>query len=506
MDVASSLSDGGDTPVQLVSECIGHPRKHTLGGVMSQGYGGSNVYMIPWGKMDEDKVHALPTLQFDHQYVTYWPGGGGFLEPEATPQTGYFLIGTWNEASEPDYMERESDTSYGYTLTLGANGWEQFQIIIDNDLKRCLHPGFSGAPRETAVLGPDSHPDGTWMLDARPYMYALPPQETATEDVSRYTDGGGGGGSGGADEATASGGSTVEARVAPVETLDMGKPGDKYRIHLRVNGKWRTVDWEKIEEAAPDAPLPDSCMGRYFICARLNAWTFDEMSPVPEAPGTFRREMKILSKSGCSFQIARNRDQRQMLYPVDGDNSGETVGPDEWGDGLNWFIPGSTGDVYQIELTRKVGPQDVDSLDIKTVNFKFLRNEPLTPDEVTLSCRPMFTIVGTWTRHKERMTWDGEQGYYKLRVTVGSTAVESFQILQDGLLAKTLFPSVPDANPSLEHDLCGPHPGGYSYFWTIGGAKTRDQAIIAVPGSVFEVRLLFSMGRPQSVDWVIVDS
>jgi hypothetical protein len=477
--------DTDDMPMFFSTECLEYPMRHSFSGVMSQGVGGSNVYMIAWGAMDDEKVHSWPEFELNQQQVLYWPGGGGSLEPEAQPRDGYYLIGSWNEWSNPDSMERESDGVYGYTLTLGVNGWESFQIILDQDQKRVLHPGFAAASRESAVLGPDEDAEGTWMIDARCDLYGLPPEESAAIE--------------GDGAAAAEGGEVTETtggadRIVSVGTVDMGKPGDKYRIRLRIQGKWRSVDWEKVEDAPEGAALPESCVGRYFLCASWNAWTFEDLPPVPEAPGTFRKEVKLLRQDGGSFQIARNRDYNQMLYPG---ADGQTVGPDEWGDGTNWFLNGKIGDVFSIELQRE---QDNSSgYDLKSVDFKLLRNEALTKDERRLADYPLYTILGSWSRHKELMTFDLTDAYYKAKFAVGSTGMESFQILQDGAMATALYPSVPDANPSVPHSILGPQPGGLGYNWTIGGTAPEDQK---APGALFEVRLHIFLGRPQKVEWV----
>lgn len=488
------IMDLDDNPIHFLTECSEYTRKHSFSGTMSQGYGGSNVNMIVWGAMDERKVMPSPGFELNQQYVLYWPGGGGSLEPEAVPREGYYLIGSWNEWTIPEFMERESDGSYGFTMTLGVNGWEQFQIILDKDAQRILHPGFPNAPRESFVMGPDANPEGSWIIDGRCDLYGLPPEE-AGGDTEGVTDTPAEGG----EVVPKVGTDSAEGRIVKVETVDMGVPGDKYRIHLRIQGKWRVVDWEKIEDVQKDAALPDVCVGRYYVSGSWNAWTFEEMRPsVPGTPEgsvtTWCKEVKLL-RPGGSFQISRNRDFAQMFYP--GESYGETVGPDEWGDGLNWQLGGVKGDVFRIEFMRI----QENGEDLKTVNFTHLRNEPLTNEEHIIGSRPMYAITGTWSRHRELMTFDDQKGFYKAKVTIGMSGKESFQILKDGSQWGVVYPSVPDANPNIQHNLVGPQPGGYSLYWTIGGTEPGTKA---PTGAVYEVKLhveSFSHSRPLKVDW-----
>merc|ERR1712032_1724665 len=76
-------------------------------------------------------------------------------------------------------------------------------------------------------------------------------------------------------------------------------------------------------------------------------------------------------------------------------------------------------------------------------------------------------IVGSfnnWT--PEVMPWEG--GLFKRTVVVGSEGTETFQLMLDGLWAKRLYPSVPDANPYEEFAIKGPDNKGHDMNWQIG--------------------------------------
>lgn len=60
-------------------------------------------------------------------------------------------------------MLQEADgTSFGCDVTVGANGFEDFQIWLDGDAARALHPGDYAAPGSplSAVLGPSGEAQG----------------------------------------------------------------------------------------------------------------------------------------------------------------------------------------------------------------------------------------------------------------------------------------------------------------------------------------------------------
>merc|ERR1740129_16318 len=165
--------------------------------VTSRGYGGMSVNLLTWGHVDDCK--ATPAKpQVTTEKIVFWPGGGGVLDALAKPKAGgsYQIAGTWTDW-HPERMQECDDGVYTYTVTIGENRWEQFQIWIDGDSKRRLHPSNPKGVKGKAVVGPDAIGRGSaWMIDARWVDY---------------------------DE-------------------DGGLTGDRYRIVLRIAGKFRTVE------------------------------------------------------------------------------------------------------------------------------------------------------------------------------------------------------------------------------------------------------------------------
>lgn len=106
-------------------------------------------------------------------------------------------------------------------MTLGENCFEQFQILLDGDPDKKLHPEMTNAGKDVCVIGPSGAKEAEgkhWMLDARTFI----PAGDGTDYVPGEYD--------------------EEIAAGP----DQGKPGHKYKIHLEIQGKYRNVSWEKM--------------------------------------------------------------------------------------------------------------------------------------------------------------------------------------------------------------------------------------------------------------------
>jgi len=346
--------DGG-TPVVLTNEISNLPRNNSFMGVLAHGFGGTSGYCIAWNTVSSAKCQMKPGWSPDHQHVAFWPGGGGFLDQSVRPEKGYYIAGSWMDASTSEPMTSEGDGVYRYTLTLGINRWETFQIWLDGLPNRALNPGRPRAPNRAPVLDCNQEEaEGlTWMIDGRQW-YATPTGAGELEDAVRESDGGGEGEAG--------------VRTLAVDTPDSGKPGDQYEIRLRIAGKWRSVEWEKVAETG-DGDMSAEDTGKYYIVGSWTDWEFSSMEPDPDEPGIFRADAKLRPFDAGLFQIVRNRDWGQVIYPESsfGDLP-EALGPDEWGDGM-YFSLGSNGNqTFRIELQRSF----TSGADVKKVTWQRL--------------------------------------------------------------------------------------------------------------------------------------
>jgi len=275
--------------------------------------------------------------------------------------------------------------------------------------------------------------------------------------------------------------------------------GDQYRIRLRVAGRFRTVDWERLEDRAGIAAKSSVASGNgtsggtYFVVGTWNCWTFEEMDTDEATPGMFHADVRMLRNSE-EFQIVRNRDWNQVFYPSFGSKDmtdgspNQVLGPDFVpGGGWNWEINGRPGDICRVEFRRlrEAG------FDQRTVSWHRTGRVLLGTADKEMVRYPRFFAIGSWDSWYEHleMLWDGTE--YRLRLRLGSTGKESFQILAEGNRTQIIHPSVEHATPDISHELCGPHDWGHDLCWTIGvGAEYK-------PGTEVEVRLLVASSEDE---------
>jgi len=79
----------------------------------------------------------------------------------------YCIAGTWGNWTANDMAWDEKGRCFSYTVRLGLNGWESFQILVDGDYKQCIHPDCGDATPhdEHGIAGPDSDGHGkNWTI------------------------------------------------------------------------------------------------------------------------------------------------------------------------------------------------------------------------------------------------------------------------------------------------------------------------------------------------------
>jgi polyketide synthase-associated protein len=337
--------DSVDTPSMFLTESVQYRMKSSFVGTMARGFGGTNVYCIAFGQVDNNKVSDINSQQ--PPMLAFWPGGGGMMDESMIPDRTYYIVGSFNKWGDPLPMEREGDSGYAFNLIMGENNFEQFQIWLDGDSKKVLHPGWQKAGKDAPVIGPtdDVSSNGlNWMIDGRGsvqemWIPAVQAKESETA-VSLRRD---------LDEMGNE--YVLQQHITP--TPDLGKPGDRYRVRLQCLGKWRTVNWTKIDTPALSDKLASTREGNYFIVGSWGNWQFEEMTN--HGDGKYSAEVK-LSRGGAEFQIVRDRDWFQVFYPATPQGNGQEyiVGPRDGGHGLNWFIDGLFGETFRVEFERQV--------------------------------------------------------------------------------------------------------------------------------------------------------
>jgi hypothetical protein len=458
------------------------PTRTSLVQCNSIGWGGTLGSCICSCGIDGERT-APPKPALEQEPLIFWPGGGG--DELAEPTKSYYILGSWS-GWEPEAMEKEGPGVYGFMITLGANRYEEFQILYDGDYSKVLHPTITGAPAGSSVEGPDEEGSGcTWAIDGRVFLYSL----ADGSDMSNL------------------------ATLPPIEGVAPGSPqpgtkegyyestsglGDQYWVRLSIAGKWRVVTWERISgcEDISEVTKDPVIMGKYYLTANFNMWTFEEMTSSEASPGVYSKEVRMLRKGG-HFQICRNKDQSQIFHPEDAgaERPGPVLGPEMAESYLSWSLSGAAGDVFRITFQRVMDAGVVRTL----VDWTKVREEPLTPAEHLTARRKRFAIIGTWNSYKEAspMTWNDSAFTYT--VEVGSGGSESFQILVEGNAYDRLIPSLADASPHDNHEML---QGSAGNSWAIGVHANDGDAT----GKKFEVSLLATPdGAPKKVTWKALD-
>jgi polyketide synthase-associated protein len=482
----------GELPLNIMNECLEFPFQSSFTGCMNRGYGGSNVYFVLWGQVDPTRSPPPPKL--DREAVTWWPGGGGDLEHDYQPRKkdGYFIVGSWSSWESPERMTAKGDGVYTFKVTLGENSFERFQIWLDADSTRVLHPGDPNMPRGCAVFGPDLDSQSgvavlreggapTWLIDGRSEILA-------SRDAANYTASGLT-----AIPIKAEGEETTESTMYQVGNVDMGKPGDEYLVTLRINGKWRMVDWEKLATKSTDIAL-----GKYYVAGSWNKWHLQEMQSTSSSPGVYKLQVRII-KGGGEFQIVRDADWGQVLYPDA--HASAVLGPDDqYDEGAVWQLNGQQGDNFEIELVRTVNAAEEDT---KTVSFNLVSNSRPSIVEINNASRLSYGIIGSWDGWSRAREMEDTGSSFQFYVELGSEGQESFQLMVEGQVTMTLYPSQADANPYMEHTIVGPSRPKPDVNWTIG-ATPQDRA---APGQKYLITLeVDSYGSHKKVGWTRLQS
>jgi len=283
-------------PLLMSTEALSYRALSSYHGVTAMSQNGTNAHVTMWGNVDGSRV-TVTAKTMVAQELCYWPGGGGKLQAGAKAVIGYFLAGSSN-GWDPIEMTDEGNGLFTQTVTIGDNRFEEFQIWLDGDRDRALCPGAAHALHGSAVHGPvDCDEGASWMLDS-------------------------------------------------------SNPGDRYRVSLKIAGKYRAVTWEKAYTVSEKDEMQLS--GSYYLAGDVNGWQPQEMQRSADIPGSFTIEVGPLAPSGGSFVIVRNRDWNQTFHASYHGMDG-VDGPAGYDMHIRPFdLCGCKGDIFRIEFQRRI--------------------------------------------------------------------------------------------------------------------------------------------------------
>eukprot|EP00930_Biecheleria_cincta_P001004 TRINITY_DN10217_c1_g2_i1.p1 TRINITY_DN10217_c1_g2~~TRINITY_DN10217_c1_g2_i1.p1 ORF type:complete len:1354 (-),score=214.96 TRINITY_DN10217_c1_g2_i1:54-4115(-) len=495
-DIEGEGSEEGRPRPLILTEAIETRHFTSLFSVSSFGATGSSCHQLLMGEKPEKRRKMTPARP-----LNWWPTGD-FKKAFAVFR-GYYIVGTMTAWQEGLRMEEEAPGVFGYTLVMGENNWERFQIWVDEDPSKALHPPSEDDTRESTVVGPEKAPQSLcWRISGKPQTVRLINEQQHAEldmnpkpgDPIMYCVSFAG------DYVPKDLDKNATVDEMPTHVLNAGmegKPGDKYRIRLHVRGKFLRLEWFKAKGVDAVPTLGQKKFEhKYHIIGDHSYWLFKEMQS--KQKGVYTAEVQLL-RTRSNFQVYRDADFEQGFYPVDDDaaagctESDQIIGPDGLGHGRNFSIEGKVGDIFEVEFTRIVRKEQ----EKRSLSFKFLRHETVDFEERAKTHK--YQIVGSWSDFQQTrdLKKDKETGTWWQEILIGKTGTESFQILLHCNWLAAVHPNVNDATMSDDHELEGPDDGGSGKYWTIGIDPTDGVS----PGDHVLVFMETDKGLPSRVHW-----
>jgi len=381
------------------------------------------------------------------------------IEPDGLAHS-YQIVGTWAGRAMQD-MQQSPDGSWTFEVILGENRWEEFYIIQDGDMSKRIYPHTPKAAKGVVTVGPhDGGSSHYWLLDGRDRV-------DVPED-------------------------------------QVGAPGDKYLVTFSWT-KLKELTWKKLE-GETDVPA----QSRYYIAGTWTDFELEELMPDrSRRPGWFSTEVQMTS-IGIEFKLARNKDLRQVIYPLPAKRGDRTAGkfsaiggPDELC-ACSWKIDDSSlGGVYRISFYRD--PEDCEPSAMRVEWTK-------VDDRPVKELDPTYYLIGPFNN------W-GRDGMQAMRhppqsfsVFTGDIIIEEmapdekapdskkfmmpFKILQHKMPTRCVHPDKDRCTQLMDHKVVMDDKGK-DLAWHIGAA-TADKA---KRGDVFTVKLQISPDGAMVVSW-----
>jgi len=216
------------------------------------------------------------------------------------------IHGSWSGWTAFEEMQSEEDGPYVFTIRLGETRCESFFICLDGVAHYRFYPACGKAGPHIWVEGPDP------------------------------------------------GGPEVEGNRWTIDGRDDGIPaGTAYRIKFYWGTNRRRVEWEEVFLSEEDVVALPAYEHRYQL---LGSWTGgkkDDMTELMSAGGVFEYKAKIGNLGEETFQLCRDSDDQQLIYPAwNGESSGDVPvrGPDDLGLGKAWTVSGPVDEVVTVRL------------------------------------------------------------------------------------------------------------------------------------------------------------
>lgn len=255
--------------------------------------------------------------------------------------------------------------------------------------------------------------------------------------------------------------------------VDNKAEGTRYKITFEWTDQkvmiWEPIDFELLETLEEDVPIIEQGHHDFYIVGSWTYWKQQKMLPHPVELNLYEITFEIGRDETEEFQITRDRDWQQAVYPAITramDTTIPVMGPDGGGGGKNWLVRGTKGDTYTVQL-RIVDAQ-------VTVAIKSAASGEKLFESVEGRQGQAYFIAGSFNQWRfDSMAADEKKrGVYNYFVTIGFDWKEEFQMALDANWEQTLHPNEWGV-------LQGPDNNGHG----------KNFKIMGRPGTTFEVIL-----------------
>lgn len=493
------LSVGG-FPCYFDTEAIDTMMNSALTGVSSFGFGGTNGRCDIWGQAkfgpqksgqvnleDLDQITVtcpISMAQIDHvtgePMVRSTPSGvrekvkadvlreefapydisrfvyeGGFryrktalpeeVEVELGEGEGVFVCGSWSGWSAMEEMQRQDDGWYLTTMVLGEGRYELFDLCLNRDPAMKIYPAVHRAHRKIWVQGPDDQSGGKkWLVDGR------------------------------------------DSEV---------KAGTVFHIHFRWTTERMEVYWEPVSQLS--GGLAIKYEHNYSLIGDFSKWKCVPLARLGDHDGAWEGTFRIGASGRAEFQLLRDADQRQAIYPSQHrakPSAAPARGPDDMGKGRHFFVSGRPGDDVQVHLTV------VDAAITVVATSSCFHGEWRSQQGWA---RHQYCVVGTLSDAKPvpMMMDPSTEGRFTCQVSVGHRQMEDaaggwgdfFQVAVDGDILQAFYP---EAGPAeVAGQIIVRQPDG-------AGSANRFLLRVAEPSTAINICLdLNAEDRRKTVTW-----
>nr|AQS99192.1 type I polyketide synthase [Gambierdiscus polynesiensis] len=226
--------------------------------------------------------------------------GGDLMNPPGVKVT---IFGSWSGWTRFEEMGVEEGGAYTYTVVLGETRCESFVICLDGVLDYCFWPVCNNANQHVWIEGPDpsSRSKGKrWLIDGR----------------------------------------------------DRGvRAGTPYQIAFHWGASRRRVTWQEL--GAEHAAKAQRHEHRYQIIGSWTSGRMDDLAKSEEEDGVWEYRARIGATGQEEFQLCRDSDQQQLIYPAKPEAIATDVpvcGPDELGAGKLWSVHGPVDEIVKVRM------------------------------------------------------------------------------------------------------------------------------------------------------------